>query len=159
MGLFNWGGGGGSKTPENESIRRQREFCALLDRRGMHYREGGNGDEAGVYLPYGGGDFCFDSLICHVDFDPASNGKGNSVHLFIPCVRNFSGSSRARGLAVCNKIVKDKRWVRPYIDKDGDLDFDGDMFIGGDDAAAEVLRLVQITMSIIDDVYMDIQRA
>lgn len=160
MSFFNWRGGGSStpEPPESGSLKHKREFCALLNRKGMHYRDLDD-DPTSVLLPFGGGDFCFDHLICHVDFDPNSTGKGNSIHLFIPCVRNFPSYSRERGLQICNKIIKEKRWVRPYIDSDGDLDFDGDMFIDGDTAAQETLDLVQITMSIIDDVYQEIQRA
>lgn len=160
MSLFNWGNNTPSQPEptQSESLRRKKEFCAYLDREGKYYSEM-DSDPTSVYMKYGGGDFCFDSLTCFIDFDPSSNGKGTNIHLYIPCVGKFPGTKRLKGLEICNKITKDKRWLRPYIDKDDDLCFDADMHTMGGHAAEDTLRLVQIVMSIIDDVYQEIQQA
>ena len=168
MSFFNWGSKDEPSQPQpqptppapaaSESLRIKQEYTAYLDRTGKYYHNMDN-DPTSVYMNYGGGDFCFDSLTCFIDFDPSSNGKGNNVHLYVPCVGKFPGYLRARGLEMCNQIARGKRWVRAYLDKDDDMCFDADMYIMGGNAAEDVLELVQITMSIIDDLYPEIQHA
>ena len=144
---------------ESASIRNKRDFMSYCDRRGTKYQEV-PGREEMVKLVYGGGDFCFSSLSAFVDFDPANNGEGSNVHVVISQVANFTSSNRARGLEICNKIIKEKRWVKPYIDKDGDIMVDADLFVSGDGAVGEhVHKLVGTAMSIMDDVYQEIQQA
>ena len=159
MALFNWKGGSTSvKEPETGSQQHKREFCELLDSRGMYYDER-DGDPTTVIMRFGGGSFNFDHITVFIDFDPNSKATGDTVHLVALSLGKFEGSRLERGLELCNDILRRKRWVRPYIDDDGDLDFDADMFIGGSTAASDTFELVQAMVSIIDDVYPDIQRA
>lgn len=161
MGLFsrNRGNSSSSSSAQTEAVRKKNAFCAYLDSRGSYYDEVSS-QPAMVKMNYGGGDFVFPHLTAWIDFDPPSNGKGDTVHIVIPQVARFTGSSRARGLDLCNKISMDKRWIRAYIDDDGDVMVDGDMYTtGGGDVSEDVRHLVATMMSVIDDVYEELQRA
>ena len=157
MGLFGRKSGA-SEEVVSEALRKKREFCRYLDQKGTYYHDV-DSDPTMVRMNYGGGDFVFSSLTAWVDFDPPSNGKGDTVHVVVPSVARYSGTARERGLELCNKISQDKRWIRAYIDNDDDLMIDADMYVTGGEFVEDVRSLVAMMMSVIDDVYEDTQRA
>lgn len=142
----------------SEALRKKRAFCEYLDQQGLYYNDVDT-DPTMIRMNYGGGDFVFSSLTAWVDFDPPSNGEGDTVHVVVPSVARFAGDARMRGLELCNKISQDKRWIRAYIDKDDDLMIDADMFVTGGEFVDDVRALVSMMMSVIDDVYQEIQQA
>ncbi len=157
MGLFGRKSEPAAETV-SESLRKKREFCAYLDQKGTYYHDVDT-DPTMIRMNYGGGDFVFSSLTAWVDFDPPSNGKGDTVHVVVPSVARFPGSARERGLELCNKISQDKRWIRCYIDNDDDLMVDADMYVTGGEFAEDVRALVAMMMSVIDDIYESAQKA
>lgn len=156
MGLF--GNNGASGEAVSEALRKKREFCAYLDGEGTYYNDLDN-DPTMISMSYGGGDFVFSHLTAYVDFDPPSNGRGDTVHVVVPSIACYPGEARVRGLELCNKISQEKRWIRAYIDNDDELMVDADMFITGGSFVEDVRGLVAMTMSVIDDIYQEAQQA
>ena len=63
-----------------------------------------------------------------------------------------------KALLCCNKLNKEVRWVKFYVD-DGDINIDDDALVYGDTAGEEVLELVFRMAGIAEDAYPKINKA
>ncbi|MBR1829490.1 MAG: YbjN domain-containing protein [Atopobiaceae bacterium] len=147
----------------NEAMRRAQSFMALLDEKGyrydyLHEREGDHRDGM-VALSFGGGSFSFASIRVFVDFDYNNAGEGDSVHMWCSDIVSFPDDRRRAALEAINEVGIKKRFVRYYLDKDGDLTADSDFWIGADSAAQRACDHMTTFVSVIDDTYEDLQKA
>lgn len=147
----------------NDAMRRAQSFMAYLDKEGyrydyLHEREGDNRDGL-VALGFGGGNFSFASIRIYVDFDYNNAGKGDSVHMWTSGLASFPAERRAAALEAINAVGIKKRFLRYYLDSDGDLIADADFWIGEDSAAERTFDHMNAFISVIDDTYTDLQKA
>ena len=147
----------------NEAMRRAQSFMALLDEKGyrydyLHERDGDHRDGL-VALSFGGGSFSFASIRVFVDFDYNNAGEGDSVHIWCSGIASFPDARRRAALEAINQVGIKKRFVRYYLDKDGDLMADADFWIGADSAAQRAFDHMTTFVSVIDDTYVDLQKA
>lgn len=146
----------------NDAMRRARSFMALLDERGyrydyLHETEGDNRDGM-VALSFGGGSFSFASIRVYVDFDYNNAGKGDSIHIWSSGMVPFPPEKRLAALEAINQVAIKKRFVRYFLDRDGDLMADTDCWIGEDSAAERAFDELTAFVSVIDDTYVELQK-
>lgn len=125
-------------------------FLKFMDEKGIEYTDR---DENVVEVAYSGVNVR--AIPIYVDFD--DNG---SQCVAFKCweIANFK-NKLAAGLIACNELNKKWRWVKFYIDNDGDIIADNDSIVSSDTCGSECFEIVRRMVNIIDESYQTIMQA
>ena len=90
-------------------------------------------------------------------FDEAG---GDTLRLQCGAVNNANFKDKeAVGLALCNNLNGQYRWVKFYLDEDANIRVMIDGIVEPETCGKEVYRLLHLIVGIIDEAYPDIMRA
>ena len=120
-------------------------FMREMDRQGIRYSDDG---EFRVSVSYSG-DFT-NSIKINVIFDKDGEGL---VALRCWSFGSIPSNAREYMLERCNKLNAEYRWVKFYIDNDGNLSVGMDAVVDIDSVGKECVQLVKRMVSIYDDAY------
>ncbi len=128
----------------------KRLFTAYMDTHGIKYEAR---DEHVVRVVYGGDNL--NTIPLYVIFD-----KDGDPIISVKCwdIAKFKGKEE-KALVVCNRLNSEYRWIKFYLDKDGDIVADCDAYVDELTCGEECLNLVRRAVSIIDDAYPSIAKA
>ncbi len=121
----------------------KQKFMRYMDSEGIRYTDK---SEFRVGVTYSGDNL--KSIPVNVDFD--SDGD-NMVELHCWEIANFK-DKLADGIIACNELNNQYRWVKFYIDSDGDAVCSIDAYIG-DDCGEECVALVHRVVNITDKAF------
>ena len=124
-------------------------FINDLDRNGIKWIDAG---ERVVEVKYNGDNI--DTVDVYFFFDDESS----IAQAVCMKIASFKGNEGA-GIAVCNELNKDYRWVKFYIDKDSDVVCQGDVFFNADVCGMICRNILMRVVSIVDAAYPDIMKA
>ncbi len=125
-------------------------YMDYMDENGIKYSDV---DDFVVRVAYTGDNL--KSIPVHVFFDKTGDSVINMVCFEIA---NFK-SNTAAGLIACNEMNSKYRWVKFYIDNDGDLFCSLDAYIDEDTCGEECRNLVGRIVNIVDEAYPVFMRA
>ncbi len=125
-------------------------FTDYMDSQGVRYDIK---DDYLVKVVYGGDNL--NTIPIYVVFD-----KDDDPIISVKCwdIAKFK-NKEATALVVCNKLNSEYRWIKFYLDKDGDIVADCDAYIDHLTCGEECLNLVRRAVSIIDSAYPVIAKA
>ena len=125
-------------------------FANYMDAKGIKYTER---DERTLKVSYSGENKETITIFAFFDKD------GDPVVQF-KCweICNFKNAID-KGMAACNKLNYEYRWVKFYIDGDGDIIADVDAMLDDATCGATCLTQLRRMVSIIDDVYPTFAKA
>ena len=125
-------------------------FLRACDAEGLRYRDI---DDNRVIISYRGDNT--NDIDIHVIFD----SDGDPL-VALRCW-SFGGTDPAKRLEYlecCNSLNTTYRWVKFYIDKDGDIAVSDDAVVDDDSAGPEVIQLVRRMVGIYDDAFIPLMR-
>lgn len=120
-------------------------FLREMDRQGIRYSDDG---EFRVSVSYSGDNT--NSIKINVIFDKDGEGL---VALRCWSFGSIPSGKRGTILEGCNKLNTEYRWVKFYVDNDGDLSVGMDAVVDIDSVGKECVQLVKRMVSIYDDAY------
>ena len=127
------------------------EYMKAMDRKGIKYTDV---DEFRVRVSYSGDNT--NKIDVNVIFDKDGEGL---VALRCWSFGKVPEGKRGALLEACNKLNSDYRWVKFYIDDDGDIATSLDAVIDIDTVGPEVIQLVSRMVSIYDGAYPTLMKA
>ena len=125
-------------------------FISYLQDEGIRYIDQ---NEHFVRVPYSGENL--KSIPMLVRFD---NNNEPRVRILCAEIANFKGKENI-GIALCNELNNDYRWLKFYLDKNSELIAALDTYIDENTCGFCCLDLVRRSVTIIDEVYPRIARA
>ena len=126
------------------------EFIRALNAEGIKYRDI---DENRVSITYEGENAS--EIAIAVIFD--SDGEG-LVALRCWSFGKITEAKRVAYMTCCNSLNTTYRWVKFYIDNDGDIAVSLDAVIDMSSVGAEVIQLVRRMVGIYDDAYLELMK-
>jgi hypothetical protein len=133
-----------------EKTKYKRAFIDYMDDNNIKYSDI---DDFCVSVTYSGDNM--KSIKVYVFFDKDGD---DMVQLCCMEIAGFKGNE-AEGIIVCNNTNAKYRWVKFYIDDDGDLMCEIDAYLDEHSSGSECMRLVRRVVSIVDEVYPTFMRA
>ena len=121
-----------------------------LEQEGIKYQDTG---DFSISVSYGGDNM--KSVAINVFFDKDGD---NVVQFDCWTIANFKGKETA-AYKVCNELNAQYRWVKFFVDNDGDIRGQIDACIDEESCGAECLELVQRSVNIIDGSYPAFMKA
>lgn len=128
-------------------------YMRYMDDNGIKYSEV-QGRENVVKVVYTGDNL--NSIPVFVFFDKDGEGM---VTLKCWDIANFKGNKLAAGLIACNDMNDKYRWVKFYVDKDGDIIAQIDAYIDERTCGYECASLVRRVVNITDEAYPTFMKA
>ena len=126
------------------------EFLRACDAQGIRYRDV---DENRVSISYRGENT--NDITVVVIFDNDGDGL---VALRCWSFGKATPSKRLEFLECCNSLNTTYRWVKFYIDNDGDIAVSDDAVIDISSVGPEVIQLVHRMVGIYDDAYLELMK-
>ncbi len=125
-------------------------FLDYLNKNGIHYTDHA---EFAVCIPYSGENL--KNIPMFVSFDREGRATAN-----IKCfqIASFKGKEE-KGLRLCNELHSKYRWLKFYLDSDGDLIACLDTYFDDRTCGFFCLDLVKRSVAIIDEAYAKIANA
>lgn len=126
-------------------------FIQYMEREGIKYSDV---DENVVRVSYNGDNL--KTIPVYVFFD-----KEDDPFVCYKCweIAKFPEEKRAAGILVCNALNKKYRWVKFYVDDDGDLIAEMDALVDEETGGLECLSSVQRIVGIVDEAYPVIMKS
>ncbi len=128
----------------------KRAFMEYMDDNNIKYNDV---DDFCVSVTYGGDNMKTIKVYAFFDKD-----GDDMVQFCCMQIAGFKGNEEA-GITACNSINTKYRWVKFYIDGDGDLMCDIDAYLDENSCGEECMRLVRRMVSIVDETYPTFMRA
>lgn len=122
----------------------KRLFMQHMDNEGVKYTDH---KEHIVKVVYGGDNL--KSIPIYIVFDKEGDALVQLKCWDIANLKNKVG----RAMIACNELNNKYRWVKFYIDKDGDINGELDAIVDAASAGEECLSLVRRMVNIIDEAY------
>lgn len=126
-------------------------FTTYLDSQGVKYSEA---KDNVIRVPYTGDNL--KTIPVFVFFD--SDGEPLVCLKCWEIVR-FDGEKMAKGINVCNELNRKFRWVKFYIDSDGDVNAQIDAYIDEESCGSTCKSLVSRMVNIVDEGYPAFMKA
>ena len=124
-------------------------FVAKMDTVNVHYTVSEREDKVIIRVP-------FDGYSTTVVLDNDDDGTHPALRTVL---ENCPDDKIADVIYVCNQLNMKFRWVKFYVDSDGDVMIEDDAIVSSENAGEELLELVYRTASIIKEAKPSIMRA
>ena len=124
-------------------------FVAKMDAVNVHYTVSEREDKVIIRVP-------FDGYTTNVVLDNDDDGTHPALRTVL---ENCPDDKIADVIYVCNQLNMKFRWVKFYVDSDGDVMIEDDAIVSSENAGEELLELVYRTASIIKEAKPSIMRA
>lgn len=127
------------------------EYLRYMDNKGIKYTDK---DDHWVKVAYNCNNI--KSVTINVFFD-----KDGDPLVAFDCweIIKFKDDKRAAGILLCNRLNEKYRWVKFYVDSDGDLRCQADAIVDHETVGSECKELVSRMVNIIDKSYPEIMKA
>ena len=112
-------------------------------------------DKIHIQLAFGGGEFTYSRLVVHVLIDE----DGTTAHFTTSAITRTRNERFFELLECCNRCNARYRWVKFYIDDDGDVVADADATLRETCDGTECTEIVMRMADIVDETYEDFMRA
>ena len=127
------------------------EFARVMDAEGIKYTVR---DEDVINVTYSGENLGTISIFAFFDKDNAPY-----VQFYCGDILSFKGVDEVKALKVCNELNNDYRWVKFYLDNDGDVVVTLDATLDLVSSGEECVELLGRVVSIVDEAYPKIAKA